>query len=76
MLYSPALAVARQLDQPDRATELLAEGVTLFGDSLPRDRLVYVTRLANALTMPGKQRDLDAAAARGMEAIQLVETLD
>jgi tetratricopeptide (TPR) repeat protein len=66
----------RQLGQADRAVAVLNEAITLFDESLPRDSLGYRIHLANALTMPGKQRDLDAAAARGIEAIQLVETLD
>jgi hypothetical protein len=32
--------------------------------------------LADILAWPGKQRDLDAATARGIEAIQLAEGLD
>jgi len=35
-----------------------------------------VTRLAEARARPGKQRDLDASAALGMESIDLAETLD
>jgi hypothetical protein len=66
----------RQMGQADRAVTVLNEAIALFDDSLPRDSLGYRIHLANALTMPGKQRDLDAAAARGMEAIQIVETLD
>ncbi len=66
----------RQLGHTDRAVVVLNEAIALFDDSLPRDGLGYRIHLAKALTMPGKQRDLDAAAARGMEAIQLIETLD
>ncbi|MGH3931017.1 MAG: hypothetical protein ACRDTF_13690, partial [Pseudonocardiaceae bacterium] len=33
-------------------------------------------QLADALARPGKQRDLDAAANRGMAAIRLAEGLD
>ena len=66
----------RQLGQADRAVPVLNEAIALFDGSLPRDSLGYRIHLANALTMPGKQRDLDAAVARGMEAIQIVETLD
>jgi hypothetical protein len=36
----------------------------------------YLITLTDVLARPAKQRDLDAAAARGIEAIQLVETLD
>lgn len=66
----------RQLGQADRAVVVLNEALALFDGSLPRDSLGYRIHLANALTMPGKQRDLDAAAARGMEALQIIETLD
>lgn len=66
----------RQLGQADQAAAVLDEAITLFGSSLPRGRLGYLIALADVLARPGKQRDLDAAAARGMEALQIVETLD
>lgn len=65
-----------QLGQADQAAALLEEGIALFDDSFARDRQIYSVHLADALTRPGKQRDLDAAANRGMAAIQLVESLD
>ncbi|MBV9144094.1 MAG: hypothetical protein JO115_24780 [Pseudonocardiales bacterium] len=34
-----------------------------------------MTHLAGALARPGQQRDLDNAAARGMEAIDIAESL-
>lgn len=43
---------------------------------LPRGHAGYLTALADVLARPGKQRDLDAAFDRGMEAIQLVGNLD
>jgi hypothetical protein len=55
---------------------VLENGIALFDDSLPRGRAGYLTALADVLARPGKQRYLDAAADRGLEAIQLVENLD
>ena len=65
-----------QLEQAERATGLLEEGVALFSKSLARDRQNYLIHLADALARPGKQCDLDAAAGRGMAAIDLAEGLD
>jgi hypothetical protein len=48
----------------------------LFDVSFTRDRQAYLTHSADALSRPGKQRDLDAAATRGMEAIHMAECLD
>ena len=64
------------LGQPDHAATLLSEGLAQFSASFVRDRQLYVTRLAEARARPGKQRDLDASAALGMESIDLAETLD
>ncbi len=66
----------RRLGQADQAAVVLNEAIDLFDASLPRGHLGYLLALADVLARPGKQRDLDAAAVRGMEAIQLVETLD
>lgn len=65
-----------QLGNTDQAAILLDEGIALFDESFTRDRQAYLTHSADALSRPGKQRDLDAAAARGMEAIQIAERLD
>jgi len=65
-----------RLGHPDRAAVLLEEGIALFDRSFVRDRQVYSTHLADVLSRPGPQRDLDAAADRGMAAVQLAETLD
>lgn len=65
-----------QLGQPHRASVMLEEGIALFDESLVRDRQIYLTHLTDALARPGRQRDLDAAAGRGMAAIDLAETLD
>jgi hypothetical protein len=60
----------------EQAATVFENGIALFDNSLPRGRAGYLTALADVLARPGKQRDLDAAANRGMEAIQLVEHLD
>ncbi len=65
-----------QVGQVDRAANLIEEGITLFDDSFLRDRQLYSIHLADALVRPGPQRDLDAGAGWGMEAIQWVEGLD
>jgi DNA-binding XRE family transcriptional regulator len=65
-----------QLGHPERATALMEEGIGLFDESFVRDRQLYSLHLAHALTRPGKQRNLDAAAARGIEGIQLAESLE
>jgi tetratricopeptide (TPR) repeat protein len=64
-----------QLGQVDQAVKLLDEGIALFDESFTRDRQAYLTHSADALSRPGQQRDLDAAAARGMEAIHMTECL-
>ncbi len=65
-----------RLGQADRAAVLLEEGTALFDESCVRDRQLFSIHLANALSQPGKQRDLDAAASRGMEAIRMAEGVD
>jgi hypothetical protein len=65
-----------QLGQAERAVPLLEEGSTLFGESFIRDQQLYSIHLADALARPGRQRDLDAAAGRGMSALHLAEGLD
>jgi transcriptional regulator with XRE-family HTH domain len=64
-----------QVSQADRAAAMLDEGAAGFDESFPRDRQYYLAHLANALARPGKQRDLETAAARGMEVIALAEGL-
>lgn len=64
-----------QLGQPAQATTLLDEGIAMFDESFARDRQVYLTHLADALSRPGKRRDLDAAADRGLAAVRLAECL-
>lgn len=65
-----------RLGQADQAAVLIGEGIALFDESCVRDRQICLARLAGALAQPGTQRDLDAAASRGMEAIRLAEGLD
>ncbi|MGH3766581.1 MAG: helix-turn-helix transcriptional regulator [Pseudonocardiaceae bacterium] len=65
-----------QLGQSDHAVAMLAEGIAQLDELLIRDRQLYVTHLASALTRPGKQRDLHVAARLGMESIDLTESLD
>ncbi|MGH3875329.1 MAG: helix-turn-helix domain-containing protein [Pseudonocardiaceae bacterium] len=65
-----------QLGQADHAAAMLHEGLAQLGESFVRERQIDITYLADALTRPGKQRDLDAAAALGMQSIDLAESLD
>ncbi|MGH3829563.1 MAG: helix-turn-helix domain-containing protein [Pseudonocardiaceae bacterium] len=66
----------RQLGHAEQAAVILRGGIAMFDDALPRGRLGYLVCLADTLTRPGKQRDLDAATALGIEAVQLAEGLD
>ena len=65
-----------KLGQADQAAAMLDEGIALFDKSFIRDRTHHLLRLADALTRPGTQRDLDAAAAHGMVALDLAQSLD
>jgi DNA-directed RNA polymerase specialized sigma24 family protein len=65
-----------QSEQADRAAAMLHEGIVMFDESFVRDRQLYTIHLADALTRPGKQRDLDAAAGLGMQSLDLAENLD
>lgn len=65
-----------KLGKADRAAAMLDEGIALFDKSFVRDRTDYLIHLADVLTRPRAQRDLDAAAARGMAALDLAESLD
>jgi transcriptional regulator with XRE-family HTH domain len=62
-----------RLGQPGQATELLEGGIALFDESFARDRQIYLIHLATALVQPGPQRDVEAAADRGLAAVRLVE---
>ncbi|MGH3695592.1 MAG: helix-turn-helix transcriptional regulator [Pseudonocardiaceae bacterium] len=65
-----------QLGRADRAAIMLEEGLASFDESFARDRQLYLVHSADALSRPGKQRDLDAAAHQGMTAIELAKSLD
>jgi transcriptional regulator with XRE-family HTH domain len=66
----------RQLGHVEQAAVMLEDSIAMFDATLPRGRLGYLIRLADTLTRPGKQRDLDTATALGIEAVQLAEGLD
>jgi hypothetical protein len=60
-----------RLGQPDRATPLLDKGIALFDESFARERQIYLIQFATALAQPGPQRDLVAAAVRGLAGVHL-----
>ena len=64
-----------RLGQPGRATALLDGGIALFDESFARARQICLTQLANALARPGQQRDVEAAADRGLAAVRLAESV-
>ncbi len=64
-----------QLGQPAQATALLDGGIAMFDEAFARDRQIYLTHLADSLARPGKQRDVDMAADRGLAAVHLAESL-
>lgn len=66
----------QKLGQANPAAAMLDQGIALFDKSFVRDRTNYLIHLANALAQQGPQRDLDAAAERGMVALDLAESLD
>lgn len=63
------------LGQADRAASLIGQGLTLFDAPFDRDRTNYLIHFAESVAHPGKQRDLDAAATTGIQAIDLAENL-
>ncbi|MGH3886628.1 MAG: hypothetical protein ACRDSZ_08660 [Pseudonocardiaceae bacterium] len=65
-----------QLGQAEQAAAMLHEGFAQLSKSFIREEQLHLTQLADALTRPGKQRDLDAAAALGMQSIDLAESLN
>lgn len=65
-----------QLGQAERAAVMFGDNIAQLGESFVRDRQICLTRQADALAQPGKQRDLEAAAGLGMQSIDLVENLD
>jgi DNA-binding XRE family transcriptional regulator/tetratricopeptide (TPR) repeat protein len=64
-----------QLGQADRAAAMIDQGIAMFDAPFDRDRQMYLTYLTEALARPGKQRDLEAAAGKGIEAIDLAANL-
>jgi hypothetical protein len=65
-----------QLGKADQAVTMLEDGITLFEESFICGRTNFLIRLAEALAHPGPQRDLDAAAGRGIAALELSQNLD
>ncbi|MGH3940596.1 MAG: hypothetical protein ACRDTG_18555 [Pseudonocardiaceae bacterium] len=65
-----------ELGQAEQAVALFDEASAQFSASLIRDRQIYLARQAEARILPGKQRDLEAAAGLGMESVDLAESLD
>ncbi|MGQ0775588.1 MAG: hypothetical protein ACT4NY_14410, partial [Pseudonocardiales bacterium] len=63
------------LGQADQAAAHIEQGLALFDTPFDRDRQHYVTYVAIALARPGRQRDIEAAASKGMEAIHLAQSL-
>ncbi len=64
-----------RLGQADQAAACMERGIALFDAPFDRDRQYYVAHVAVALARPGRQRDVEAAASKGMEAIGLAESL-
>ncbi len=64
-----------RLGRADQAAALIGQGIAMFDAPFDRDRQLYLTLHTEALLCPGKQRDLDAAAGKGIEAIHLAERL-
>jgi hypothetical protein len=67
--------VLLRLGRADQAVHPLADGVRRLDGSMVRDRQLYLAELAEALARPGRQRDVEEAAQRGMEAVDLTRGL-
>ncbi len=65
-----------ELGQAEQAVALLDEGIAQFSASFVRDRQIGLVRQAEARILPGKKRDVEAAAGLGLESIELAERLD
>ena len=65
-----------RLGRADQAVRPLADGIRQLNASMIRDRQLYLTDWAEALTRPGRQRDVEQAASRGLEAVTLAEELN
>jgi transcriptional regulator with XRE-family HTH domain len=64
-----------RLGRYEQAVGPLADGVEQLGGSMVRDRQLHLAELAEALARPGRQRDVEEAAQRAMEAVDLAEGL-
>ena len=60
-----------RLGWAEQAVGPLADGVRQLGSSMARDRQIHLAELAAALARPGRQRDMEEAAQRAMEAVDL-----
>jgi hypothetical protein len=65
-----------KLGQAEQAIVLLDEGIGQFSASFVRDRQIGLVRQAEARTLPGKHRDVEAAAGLGLQSLDLAESLD
>jgi hypothetical protein len=65
-----------KLGQGEQAVALLDEGIAEFSAAFVRDRQILLARQAEARILPGKQRDLEAAAGLGLQSLDLAESLD
>ncbi|MGH3870056.1 MAG: hypothetical protein ACRDSR_00840 [Pseudonocardiaceae bacterium] len=65
-----------ELGQAEQAVALLEEGLPHFSASFVRDRQIFLARQAEARTLPGKRRDVEAAAGLGLQSLDLAESLD
>jgi tetratricopeptide (TPR) repeat protein len=65
-----------ELGQGEQAVALLDEGIAYFSASFVRDRQILLARQAEARTLPGQQRDVEAAAGLGLQSLGLAESLD
>jgi len=64
-----------RLGRADEAVRRLADGVRQLDGSMVRDRQLFLADWAEALARPGRQRDLEEAASRGLEAVVLADGL-
>ncbi|HEU0087739.1 MAG TPA: hypothetical protein VFQ77_08825 [Pseudonocardiaceae bacterium] len=65
-----------KLGQAEQAVALLDKRMAQLSSSFVRDRQILLVRQAEARTLPGKQRDLDAAAGLGLQSLDLAESLN
>ncbi|MGH3719463.1 MAG: hypothetical protein ACRDRI_11625 [Pseudonocardiaceae bacterium] len=60
----------------DQALAMLEEGIATLDESFVHDRENYFIRIDEAHAHPGRQRDQDVTARRGISAFDLSENLD